>query len=117
MGREPTNDQPMHPPPTLCPPHQVTDQKTGVSFSGESPTKPWTDVCIAHRTGQRISGPLFFGFSDLATQRAIAELYSPQELQAALQVGTAWSCSALQWCSKRVHLRELCMGQAAPAAC
>lgn len=57
-------------------------------FSGESPTKPWTDVCLAHRTGQRISGPLFFGFSDAVTQRAIAaNLYSAAELRAALQVG------------------------------
>lgn len=60
--------------------------QTGAVFSGASPTKPWTDVCIAHRTGQRISGPLFFGFSDPLTQRAIAvNLYSQEELQAALQ--------------------------------
>ncbi len=65
---------------------QVTDEKSGVVFSGPSPTKPWTDVCLAHKTGQRISGPLFFGFSDIVTQRAIAALYTPQELQAALQV-------------------------------
>ncbi|KAI7838346.1 hypothetical protein COHA_007914 [Chlorella ohadii] len=63
---------------------KVIDQQTGAAFSGESPTKPWTDVCIAQRTGQRISGPLFFGFSDPLTQRAIAvNLYTPAELAAA----------------------------------
>lgn len=65
---------------------QVTDQQSGVVFTGSSPTKPWTEICIAHRTGQRISGPLFFGFSDPLTQRAIAaNLYSKEELRAVLQ--------------------------------
>jgi len=54
-------------------------------FEGNSPTKPWTDVCIAHRTGQRISGPLFFGFSDPVIHQAIAScLYNERELAAAL---------------------------------
>ncbi|KAL4857760.1 hypothetical protein ACK3TF_002179 [Chlorella vulgaris] len=65
---------------------KVTDQQSGVVFTGSSPTKPWTEICIAHRTGQRISGPLFFGFSDPLTQRAIAaNLYSKEELRAVLQ--------------------------------
>ncbi|KAK9830044.1 hypothetical protein WJX72_009379 [[Myrmecia] bisecta] len=64
---------------------KVTDQITGVTYSGTSPTKPWTDVCLAQRTGQRISGPLYFGFSDLVTQQAIAALYTPAELEAATQ--------------------------------
>lgn len=83
------------PPPTTLsslPGPQVIDQQTGVVFSGESPTKPWTDVCLAHKTGQRISGPLFFGFSELANQRAIAGLYAPEELQAALQVRHCGGC-------------------------
>ena len=51
---------------------------------------PAMQVCIAHRTGQRISGPQFFGFSDPLTQRAIAlNLYSQDELAAALRVGRA----------------------------
>jgi len=51
-------------------------------------------VCIAHRTGQRISGPLFFGFSDPLTQRAIAvNLYTPAELAAARRVSRH-----LRWC-------------------
>ena len=77
-------------------PAQVTDQQSGATFSGASPTKPWTEVCIAHRTGQRISGPLFFGFSDPLTQRAIAvNLYNDQELQAALQVCGGWLCCGI----------------------
>ena len=69
---------------------QVIDLQTGAVFSGASPTKPWTEVCLAHRTGQRISGPLFFGFSDPLTQRAIAaNLYNERELRAALHVSTA----------------------------
>lgn len=63
----------------------VRDIASGRVFTGASPTKPWTEVCLAQRTGQRISGPLFFGFSDPLTQQAIAAaLYSPRELAAAL---------------------------------
>ena len=58
--------------------------RTGRScFSGPSPTRPWTDACLARATGQRISGPLFFGFSDPAVQAAVEGLYSPEELAAA----------------------------------
>jgi hypothetical protein len=127
---------------------QVTDEASGRVYSGRSPTHPWTQVCLAQRTGQRISGappgplrrraraaglpavlpgrtclcppqrtaapcapagtlphrrhadaatrgssrkracaagPLFFGFSDPVTQRAIAALYTPDELAAALR--------------------------------
>jgi len=55
----------------------------GRRFEGPSPTRPWTAACLAAGTGQRISGPLFFGFSDPATQAAVESLYSPQELEAA----------------------------------
>jgi len=55
----------------------------GRRFAGPSPTRPWTEACLAHRTGQRISGPLFFGFSDPATQAAVEQLYSAEELEAA----------------------------------
>lgn len=68
---------------------QVRDQASGRVFSGASPTRPWTDVCLAHRTGQRISGPLFFGFSSPVTQAAIAKLYTPRELAAAQAVRIA----------------------------
>jgi len=62
---------------------RVVDDATGEVFDGESPTKPWTAVCVSKRLGTRISGPLFFGFSDPLTQRAIAQLYTPEELAAA----------------------------------
>lgn len=90
-------------------------------FSGESPTKPWTDVCIAHRTGQRISGPLFFGFSDAVTQRAIAaNLYSDAELRAALQVRVhgpgrvaeqRWPAAALTPCTPRPRCHHTLQGE------
>lgn len=66
--------------------------------SGFLPTHPpAVQVCIAQRTGQRISGPLFFGFSDPLTQRAIAtNLYAPAELAAALRVsGHGARCGCL----------------------
>ncbi|KAJ3268382.1 hypothetical protein HK104_005386, partial [Borealophlyctis nickersoniae] len=47
---------------------------TGITYEGPTPTKPWTDVCIAlaGKHGKtRISGPLFFGFSDLITQALV----------------------------------------------
>lgn len=58
----------------------------GEQYEGATPTKPWTGVCLAHRTGQRISGPQYFGFSDALTQRAIAGLYDARELAAAIKV-------------------------------
>ena len=37
-------------------PTQVVDESSGRVFTGNTPTQPWTQVCLAHRTGQRISG-------------------------------------------------------------
>lgn len=37
---------------------QVADEAAGVSYSGSSPTQPWTAICLAHRKTQRISGEL-----------------------------------------------------------
>ena len=48
----------------VAPVFRVTNLDSGRAFEGSSPTRPWTDVCLARSTGQRISGPLFFGFSD-----------------------------------------------------
>jgi hypothetical protein len=62
---------------------RVTDDGSGASFEGESPTKPWTAVCVSKGLGTRISGPLFFGFSDVMTMRALSSLYTPAELAAA----------------------------------
>ena len=60
-----------------------------VSFAGPSPTKPWTSHCIARRTGRRISGPLYYGFSDPITMLAIYALYNDDERKAALAGGRA----------------------------
>lgn len=63
----------------------VYDTVNHTSFVGDSPTSPWTQVCIAQRTGQRISGPLFYGFSDLFTLKALAKnLYNEEEMAAAV---------------------------------
>lgn len=35
---------------------KVTDDANGDQYAGDSPTKPWTDVCIAKKAGTRISG-------------------------------------------------------------
>ena len=35
---------------------QVHDQLNGRVFEGSTPTAPWTAACVAHGTGQRISG-------------------------------------------------------------
>lgn len=61
---------------------RVTDEQTGETFDGPSPTKPWTAVCVSKRLKTRISGPLFFGFSDVVTMRALATLYTAEELRA-----------------------------------
>ena len=70
---------------------RVVDDTSGEVFDGESPTRPWTGVCQSRRLGTRISGPLFFGFSDPMTQRAIARLYTPTELDAARSGSTVAS--------------------------
>ncbi|KAG7670928.1 hypothetical protein Ndes2526B_g01307 [Nannochloris sp. 'desiccata'] len=87
----------------------VRDLSTGRRFSGTSPTKPWTDVCIAQKTGQRISGPLFFGFSDPLTQQAIAKcLYNERELAAALagEVVEAEELSPEEQAAKEIEVLE-----------
>ena len=61
---------------------RVTNARTGRTFAGPSPTKPWTAVCESIKTRTRISGPLFFGFSDPITMRAIAQTYTNAELAA-----------------------------------
>ena len=61
---------------------KVTDIVSGRCYEGETPTKPWTAACVATRTRTRISGPLFFGFSDPATMRALAHLYTREEIHA-----------------------------------
>jgi hypothetical protein len=55
--------------------HVVSDK--GKVYTGVSPTKPWTDVCVhlTSRVGKtRVSGPLLFGFSDPFVVHAIEQL-------------------------------------------
>lgn len=71
---------------TSGPTFKVTDTERGSIFQGDSPTAPWTKICIAHKTGQRILGPLYFGFSDPTTIKAIAScLYNEREKEAAVK--------------------------------
>ena len=35
---------------------RVVDDATGCGYDGDSPTKPWTAVCVAKKLGTRISG-------------------------------------------------------------
>ncbi|KAI8340245.1 hypothetical protein BC941DRAFT_338529, partial [Chlamydoabsidia padenii] len=51
---------------------QVNSSQT---FTGATPTAPWTTACLKSKSqGTRVSGPLFYGFSDLITMRLIEEL-------------------------------------------
>ena len=69
----------------------VREEGSGLIFKGESPTKPWTKVCLHKKLGTRISGPQFFGFSDPCTQSAIAAMYNEAELEAAMEGSKAWN--------------------------
>ncbi|KAF9964526.1 hypothetical protein BGZ70_006342 [Mortierella alpina] len=53
----------------------IVESASGQVFQGSSPTHPWTKACLAsYSKGTRISGPLFFGFSDPITQKMIEDL-------------------------------------------
>eukprot|EP00958_Prasinococcus_capsulatus_P012620 scaffold1269_cov400-Prasinococcus_capsulatus_cf.AAC.2 len=63
---------------------RVQDEATGRFWDGDSPTWPWTEACLVSKSpGTRISGPLFFGFSDPVTQKAISCMMNDEELRAA----------------------------------
>jgi hypothetical protein len=68
---------------SLCLVRQIRDTSTGEVFTGTSPTHPWTAMCLAKGSSTRISGPLFFGFSDPITQRAVSLQYTGEEAAAA----------------------------------
>ncbi|KAI8061795.1 hypothetical protein BC940DRAFT_309776 [Gongronella butleri] len=52
---------------------RVNDSQT--VFKGPTPTAPWTDACIKSKSpSTRVSGPLFYGFSDLLTMKLVSEL-------------------------------------------
>jgi hypothetical protein len=96
-----------------APVFSVLDSERGTRSDGASPTKPWTAVCLAQRLGTRISGPLFFGFSDPVTQRALAQLYTPEELAAARRGSTVDSAqpSDAELCAKELRSAIECLGE------
>ncbi|KAF8938536.1 hypothetical protein BGZ47_008536 [Haplosporangium gracile] len=60
----------------------IVESASGRVFEGSSPTLPWTKVCLASSSkGTRISGPLFFGFSDPITQKMIESLEGYQTFE------------------------------------
>ena len=63
-------------------------------------------MCLAKRLGTRISGPLFFGFSDPVTQRAIASLYTEEEFTASNE-GTSVPSAAPSQLELAVQVRVL----------
>ena len=63
---------------------ELGDDDSKVVFQGKTCTEPWTKICIAKKTKARISGPLFFGFSDVRTLKLISQLPNFNALEAAL---------------------------------
>lgn len=62
-------------PPGNGPIFEVYEEGGSVRFQGNTPTKPWTEVCLRSKSvGTRVSGPLFFGFSDPLSQKLIRML-------------------------------------------
>ncbi len=88
---------------------RVTDDATGAAHEGPSPTQPWTAVCVAKRLGTRISGPLFFGFSDPITMRALGALYTHAELAAARAGGGATVASRAPCAAERAAAAFRCV--------
>jgi hypothetical protein len=88
--------------PVFC----VQDTVSGKEWRGETPTNPWTAVCIHQNTGQRISGPKFFGFSDLFTLKALAKnLYNEEELAAAVSGSVTFNQNMTE---EELRAKEFC---------
>ncbi|KAI8047384.1 hypothetical protein BDF21DRAFT_209746 [Thamnidium elegans] len=52
-----------------------TVQHKSITWSGNTPTAPWTEACIKSKSSStRVSGPLFYGFSDPITMRLIENM-------------------------------------------
>ncbi|CAO3611777.1 unnamed protein product [Cunninghamella blakesleeana] len=53
----------------------VQVNNSNLIFKGSTPTAPWTIACIKSKSqGTRVSGPLFYGFSDLIIMKLIEQL-------------------------------------------
>ncbi|KAF7732536.1 hypothetical protein EC973_003283 [Apophysomyces ossiformis] len=62
-------------PPGEGPVFKVQVNSSGTVFQGMTPTAPWTDACKrSNSQGTRVSGPLFYGFSDLITMKLIENM-------------------------------------------
>ncbi|KAI9336044.1 hypothetical protein BD770DRAFT_401856 [Pilaira anomala] len=52
-----------------------TVQHKSITWSGNTPTAPWTEACIRSKSSStRVSGPLFYGFSDPITMKLIENM-------------------------------------------
>ncbi|CAI2173069.1 2238_t:CDS:2 [Funneliformis geosporum] len=69
-------------PETGNPRFTVTDQATNATFVGSTPTKPWTTICISYKGSRttRISGPLYFGFSDPTLQQLLTNMVRESDI-------------------------------------
>ncbi|GAB5589695.1 hypothetical protein Unana1_04595 [Umbelopsis nana] len=53
----------------------VEGEKSRKLFKGATPTAPWTEACKKSKSqGTRVSGPLFYGFSDAITMKLLEEM-------------------------------------------
>ncbi|CAO3660142.1 unnamed protein product [Umbelopsis vinacea] len=53
----------------------IEGEASGKLFSGATPTAPWTEACKKSKSqGTRVSGPLFYGFSDAITMKLLEEM-------------------------------------------
>ncbi|KAI9480265.1 MAG: hypothetical protein EXX96DRAFT_173805 [Benjaminiella poitrasii] len=51
-----------------------------VTWKGQTPTAPWTEACLKSKSSNtRVSGPLFFGFSDPLTMKLIEKMKGYKE--------------------------------------
>lgn len=56
-------------------PPVFTVQLNQTTWKGYTPTAPWTEACIKSKSSStRVSGPLFYGFSDPITMRMIESM-------------------------------------------
>ncbi|KAL1928644.1 hypothetical protein VTP01DRAFT_2430 [Rhizomucor pusillus] len=59
---------------------KVTVNSSKTCFTGATPTAPWTEACKKSKSqGTRVSGPLFYGFSDLITMQLIENMDGYEE--------------------------------------
>eukprot|EP00761_Pharyngomonas_kirbyi_P013454 gb/GECH01013483.1/.p1 GENE.gb/GECH01013483.1/~~gb/GECH01013483.1/.p1 ORF type:complete len:1109 (+),score=258.13 gb/GECH01013483.1/:1-3327(+) len=60
---------------------EVIDLENNYSYKGNSCTKPWTELCKQKKNKTRISGPLWFGFTDETLIRILKSLPTKEKLE------------------------------------